>query len=132
MRRPPTVSVKLQPTEEFLCYVLTSICESSPDTASWATASKIDRRAVDGLVCSMHVSFDTESSDEGSRTGRGVLGFHAIARGISVALVEPELDPRIRGAIMAAVATNDSGGDFDGTCADVIAQCALLGKVVYG
>ena len=125
------ITLTFQLSEDLLADFLTVICETSPDTAMWATARRIKRNA-EGYVTQIELAYDTQDDDEGQRSGRAILDFDSIKRGIEIALQpDTKISGQIRDWIHECIADGDACM-FDADCADAVAQLAVFGELVYG
>jgi hypothetical protein len=130
--------------KQFLADIITTAVEGG--TGYWAQVSQYQygdysgifdgklsvytgKRQGDDTRATLHEMNDDETGykDEGLD-----LDFDAVARGLGkIKRGEIGINDRLRAMIMVADAENDAG-NIDADAADVIAQVALLGEIVYG
>lgn len=114
--------------EQFLADVI--VCAVEGGTGYWAQVSAY--RHSDGPAATFAVLHEmSEDGDDYSEQGAR-LDLDAVARGIGrLQRGEVKVNGELLGSILAANATNDAC-EIDADGADVIAQAALLGDVIYG
>jgi hypothetical protein len=137
-KRDVTIGVSFQVSKQFLSDILVCMAETCPEMTSWFgdESTEIVRIAEgeDWLtplsVLRIIGHYDKKGRDEGSRTGRAAIDFAAVVVGLQ-RVPHADLYAALKGRIMQAMAENDCG-HIDSEAADVIAQLAIFGELVYG
>jgi hypothetical protein len=138
-QRDVGISPTFMVSKQFLSDILTGMAETCPEMTSWFGDENIDIVRVgedeDWLkplsVLRITGRYDRKKDDEGSRKGRTTLDFASVQIALTRLCTYQDLCVSIRGRIIAGLIDNDCG-HIDSEAADVLAQLAIFGEVVYG
>jgi hypothetical protein len=138
-QRDVGVSATFMVSKQFLSDILAGMAETCPEMVGWFGDDKtVIERIAEGedwlsplSVIRITGRYDRKEHDEGTRLGKATLDFAAVQLALTRLCTYKALDDSIRGRIMLGLMDNDCG-HIDSEAADVLAQLAIFGEVVYG
>jgi hypothetical protein len=137
-KRDVTIGVTFQVSKQFLSDILVCMAETCPEMTSWFGDESTDIvRIAEGedwltpfSVLRITGRYDGKRSAEGSRGRSTTIDFASIVVALQ-RVPHADIYAALKGRIMQSLAENDCG-HIDSEAADVIAQLAIFGEVVYG
>jgi hypothetical protein len=140
-KRDVTIGVSFQVSKQFLSDTLVGMAETCPEMLVWFGDEDTEIVRIEdtepphdwlnpGSVVRITGRYDGKRSAEGSRRYKATIDFASVVVGLQ-RVAHADIYAELKGRILQACADNDCG-QIDSEAADVIAQLAVYGEVVYG